>query len=285
MKKILVLIFLFAILENVYSQKIEAFSIFASNGKRVSVKTMFKNLEMANVILFGELHNNPISHWLQLELIQYFHTKNHNIILGAEMFEADNQEGLTAYLKNEIDRKAFDTIVRLWSNYKTDYAPLVEFAKEKNIYFIATNVPRKYASMVNRNGFEVLENLSEAEKKHIAPLPIDYDPELPGYKKMLNMIPGHSSPNLPKAQALKDATMAYFILMNYKPNYIFVHFNGSYHSDNYEGILWYLKRKNSDLKYTTISTVTQKDVSKLEEQYKAIADFIICVNENMTTTY
>lgn len=285
MKKFLVLICLFAFLENAYSQKIEAFSIFISTGKRVSVETMFKNLEKANIILFGELHNNSISHWLQLELIHYLYSKNHNLILGAEMFEADNQDGLTKYLKNEIDRKAFDTIVRLWPNYKTDYAPLVEFAKDKNIDFIATNVPRKYASMVNRNGFEVLENLSEFEKQHIAPLPIEYDPELPGYKKMLNMIPGHSSPNLPKAQALKDATMAYFILKNYKTNYIFVHFNGAYHSDNYEGILWYLKRKNPDLKYATISTVTQKDVSKLEEQYKGRADFIICVNENMTTTY
>ncbi|HOK38494.1 MAG TPA: ChaN family lipoprotein [Bacteroidales bacterium] len=285
MKKFLVLICLFTILENTYSQKIAAFSIYNSKGKKVSVKAMFKNLEKSEIILFGELHNNPISHWLQLELITHLYIKNHNLILGAEMFEADNQDGITAYLKNEIDRKTFDTIVRLWSNYKTDYAPLVEFAKDNNIDFVATNVPRKYASMVNRNGFEVLENLTEAEKKHIAPLPIDYDPELPGYKKMFNMIPGHNSPNLPKAQALKDATMAYFILKNYKTNYIFVHFNGAYHSDNYEGILWYLKRIKPNLKYATISTVTQKDVSKLEEQYKGRADFIICVNENMTTTY
>lgn len=285
MKKFFVLIYLFTLLENANSQKIEAFSIYDSKGKKVSVESMFKNLEKYEIILFGELHNNPISHWLQQELIRHLHTKNYNLIFGAEMFESDNQDGLTAYLKNEIDRKAFDTIVRLWSNYKTDYSPLVDFAKDKNIDFIATNVPRKYASMVNRNGFEVLENLNETEKKHIAPLPIDYDPELPGYKKMFNMIPGHNSPNLPKAQALKDATMAYFILKNYKTNYIFVHFNGAYHSDNYEGILWYLKRIKPNLKYATISTVTQKDVSKLEEQYKGRADFIICVNENMTTTY
>jgi hypothetical protein len=99
------------------------------------------------------------------------------------------------------------------------------------------------------------------------------------------MMPGHSGTNLPKAQALKDATMAHFILENYKQGSLFLHFNGAYHSDNYEGVLWYLKQARPTLKYATISTVSQKDISKLLAENRGKADFIICVDEDMTTTY
>lgn len=269
----------------VLGQKTIAYRIFTGKGKIVSADKMMKNLEKADIILFGEYHNNPISHWLEYEVSNYLSDK-YKIILGAEMFETDNQEFLTKYINGDIDRSAFDTLVRLWSNYNTDYAPLVKLAKLKKIDFIATNVPRRYAAMVNKNGFAILDSLPENEKAYIAPLPIEFDPELPGYKKMIGMMmPGHNFQNLPKAQALKDATMAWNIYKNYKQGYKFIHFNGAYHSDNYEGILWYLKKLNPNLKYITISTVSQTDVSKLKNENKNIADFIICVNKNMTTTY
>ena len=67
-----------------------------------------------------------------------------------------------------------------------------------------TNVPRRYANLVYREGFEGLENLSDEAKGYIAPLPLKYDPELPGYKKMLEMAShmgeGMNAANLPKAQ-------------------------------------------------------------------------------------
>ncbi|MEC7265477.1 MAG: ChaN family lipoprotein, partial [Bacteroidota bacterium] len=119
----------------------------------------------------------------------------------------------------------------------------------------------------------------------IAPLPIAFDAELPGYQNILKMMGDHGSPTLVMAQAIKDATMAYFILKNYKEGSLFLHYNGAYHSNDYEGILWYLKKDRPDLKYGTISTVTQDDVHKLEDENKGIADFIICVDSNMTTTY
>jgi glycine/D-amino acid oxidase-like deaminating enzyme len=71
----------------------------------------------------------------------------------------------------------------------------------------------------------------------------------------------------------------------YKPGSLFIHFNGSYHSDNYEGILWHLKNKKPELKYGTITTVSQKDVNSLLSENLGRADFIICMPENMTTTY
>ena len=127
---------------------------------------------------------------------------------------------LNNYLAGKIDEKALDTLARLWNNFKTDYKPLVDFAKDNKLKFIATNIPRKFASQVFKGGFEVLEELSDEEKNWIAPLPIAYDATLPGYVKMKEMMGGHGGDNLPKAQAIKDATMAYFILKNGESNNI-----------------------------------------------------------------
>ncbi|MFK7981309.1 MAG: ChaN family lipoprotein [Saprospiraceae bacterium] len=269
------------------AQNMRAYQLYTPKGKKVSYKKMLKKLQPADIILFGEIHNNPISHWLQLEVAQNL-TKSNDLIIGAEMFERDNQAALTQYMTNEIDRKALDSLVRLWNNYTTDYEPLVEFAKANYIPVIATNIPRKYARIVFKEGLEALEKLPTEEQKWIAPLPILFDIELPGYKNMLTMMGGdaaHSSLNFPKAQAIKDATMAFSILEYYKTGKTFLHLNGSYHSDNYEGILWYLQQSKPNLRYKTITTVSQKDIDALSKEHLGKADFIICVPENMTNTY
>jgi len=264
-----------------------AYQIYNVTGKKTTYQKMIKDIMSCEVVLFGELHNNPISHWLELQLTKdLFKEKKQDLILGAEMFEADMQETLDKYLKGQITEDELKTQIKLWPNYETDYRPLLEFARNTNLKFLATNAPRKYASLVMHQGFEKLNTLSDEEKKFLAPLPIEYDPELEQYKKMIEMdMAGLSSPNLPKAQALKDATMAHFIFSNAKDGKLFLHYNGSYHSDYFEGIMWYLKRKNADLKILTIATVEQSDISKLSPEYIMVADYIICVPDDMTKTY
>lgn len=278
------ILFCFVFCSFSFSQNKMPYQIFDKKGKVTSYNKLINASAQAEIVLFGEYHDNAIIHWLELELAKDLQEKK-KLILGAEMLEADNQTQLNQYLKGEINQKQLDSTARLWPNYKTDYKPLIDFAKEKNIPFIATNIPRKYASMVYKKGFESLEILGETEKSFIAPLPINYDANLSGYKKMLEEMEGHGGENLPKAQAIKDATMAYFIVKNLQKNSLFIHYNGTYHSDNYEGIYWYLKKNNPKAKIITIATVTQKDISKLELENKNKADFIIVVDEDVTKTY
>ncbi|MDE0535966.1 ChaN family lipoprotein [Tenacibaculum sp. L6] len=281
-KTTFLLLFLFVAL-NLVAQK-RAYKIYNAKGKKVSYNRMLKKLAKNDIVLFGELHNNPIAHWLQYEVTNDLH-KTRKLILGAEMFEADNQQPLSQYVNGSINSKQLDTLARLWSNYKTDYAPLVNFAKDQKLNFVASNIPRRYANLVYKKGFEAVDALSDTEKSWIAPLPIKFDSELPTYKKILTMMGDHGTPKLVMAQAIKDATMAHFILKNHLPNHLFLHYNGAYHSDYYEGILWYLKNENPNLNYATITTVLQKDINKLEKENLKKADFIICVDDNMTTTY
>ena len=192
------------------AQEIKAYQLYTKSGKKTSFKKLVKHSQEQDVVLFGELHNSAIAHWMQLELVKALHKKA-EIAIGAEMFEADNQDEINDYLSGNIDEKAFDTLARFWSNYKTDYRPIVEYAKKNELPFVASNIPRRYASLVYKKGFEALDSLSGEEKSWIAPLPIEYDPTLPGYQEMMKMMPGHANENFPKAQAIKDATMAYFM--------------------------------------------------------------------------
>ena len=284
MKKYLLFILLFVNTVIAFAQQKPAYVLYNAEGKKVSYKKMIKQLAQKDIVLFGEFHNNAISHWLELTVAKDLSQKR-NVTFGAEMFEADNQQALNNYLAGKLTAKELDSAARLWSNYKTDYAPIVNFAKEKNYAFIATSIPRRYASLVSKKGFEALDTIPALEKTWMAPLPMDYDANLPGYIKMIEMMGGHGGPNMPKAQATKDATMAYFILQNFKPGNLFIHYNGSFHSDNYDGINWYLKRKQPDLKYATITTVSQKNIKGLLAENKGKADYIICVDEDMTNTY
>lgn len=278
-----------------------AYVLYNKDGETTTYSAMLQKATQASVVLFGEIHNNPISHWLQLEITQdifkSLKNKPQTLVMGAEMFESDNQLLLDEYLKGYVDERNFKTEAKLWRNYDTDYRPLVEFAKSQSLPFIATNIPRRYASIVNHEGFEGLHKLSPEALTFIAPLPIKYDATLPGYSKMLEMahqMPGHqTAENFPKAQAIKDATMAHFINKNLSPNQIFIHFHGAFHSDYFDGIFWYLKQydKTLDILYDktldilTISTVEQEDISSLEDEHIGKADFIICVPTTMTKTY
>ncbi len=287
MKKVLLLLFVTVLLTSMDSKK-EAYILYSADGKTSSFKKLLKEAADADVVLFGELHDNPINHWLQLELSkELYREKSGRIILGAEMFETDNALIISEYLSGKIPDRNFEAEARLWPNYKTDYKPLLKFAKDSSIAFIVTNIPRRYAALVNKQGFEGLETLSDEAKQYIAPLPVKYDPELTGYKSMLEMMQGsgHANDNLPKAQAIKDATMAHFIVKNRKPGYTFIHFHGTYHSDDYQGIMWYLKQADERLKIVTISSVEQDTISELSNDYKNKADFILVTPSAMTKTH
>ena len=110
-----------------------------------------------------------------------------------------------------------------------------------------------------------------------------FDSTIACYKEMVNM--EHGGIKMAQAQAIKDATMAYFIQKYTNPTTHFLHFNGSYHSNNREGIIYYLKQKVADEMIGTITTITQEDISELDSDNKGLADFIICVKTTVTTTH
>ena len=269
----------------VQAQTLPTYKIYNKSGKAVNYGKMMKSVAKAELIFIGELHNNPVSHWLEIKVIKSI-DKNSDITIGMEMFETDTQESLDQFMVGTLKEEIFAKEARIWSNYETDYASIIEYAKVKKIKVVASNCPKQYANMVYKQGFEVVESLVDEERRWMAPLPIPYDANLPGYKAMLEMMPaGHGGENFPKAQAIKDATMANSIVVNWPASGKFVHINGSYHSNDFEGILWYINEYRPATKMVTISTVVQSNVDVLESEHFGSADFIVVIDEDITTSY
>ena len=263
------------------------YKFYDKNGNEVTFEVMARAATEHEVILFGELHNNSLGHWLQLQLLKQLSGKQQDLVLGGEFFEADDQLNIDEWFGGKIIEKNFEAEAKLWNNYIPDYRPMMRFSLENNIPFVATNIPRKYAAAVSREGMDVLKDFSEEAKQYMAPLPIEVDKELPGYAAMAEMMHGSgmSPDNMIEAQASKDATMAHFILQGLADKKRFLHINGAYHSNNYEGIVWYLDHYAPGTKIMTITTVEQEDIQSLNEEFFNKADFILLLPDDSPKSY
>jgi uncharacterized iron-regulated protein len=260
--------------------------LYDRTGVETSYGAMLDHLATSDVVLFGELHINPIVHWLQFEVtIDLFTRERQRLIVGAEMFEADDQIIIDEYMAGTIGHDAVTAEAKIWDNYETDYRPIVEFVHDHGIPFIGTNIPRRYARLVARGGLGELEKLSDQAKQWIAPLPIPLDLESPTYHDLLDLGKAHSmdAENFLAAQAIKDATMAHFILKNRPPKKLFLHLNGEYHSRRYGGIFWYLRQTQPDLAIVTITSVEGRTLDFLDD-YKDVADYTLVIPQSMTKT-
>jgi uncharacterized iron-regulated protein len=262
-------------------QSKQSYTFFTKKGKETSYKKFLQEVSRADIILFGELHDNEVAHQIQYNLLKdLYRLKGKNVAIGAEMFEADDQIKIDELTGGVITMSAFEHETKLWNNFE-DYKPLLEFAAEKDLRFVASNIPRRYANLVARKGLSALDSLSGEALKFVAPLPLDITLSLPGYEALKSdYMHAHGGMiYMAEAQAVKDATMAHFILKNFTKGKTFLHINGAYHSDNYEGIYWMLKKKNPELNIVTVSTVVLKENDKPSDKLLAKADFLLAVRE------
>ncbi|TVR86917.1 MAG: iron-regulated protein [Saprospirales bacterium] len=292
MNRILLISMLMPLIAMVFSDKIEAqelkaYQLFEGDGNKTDFGQMVERIKEADVVFFGEFHNNPICHWLQREILEILHSEHQdNLVIGAEFFEAHDQLILDEYFSGHISENNFNNEARFWGNYETDYKPLVEYARHNGLPFIATNVPRRYANVIFRMGFEGIDSLPVQDgRRYMAPLPIEVDMELRTYQMMLEMAHGEGANKFVYAQAIKDATMAHFIHENMDETTRFYHINGAFHTNYKEGIIWYLERLNPNLDIVNISSVMAPDAKKWDDEHEGIGDFVLSINQKMTTTH
>ncbi len=289
MRNPLIIILLFSF-SSLFAQVGKPYQFYNKKGKSLHFEKVAEELANYDIVLFGEHHNNSINHWLQLQLTQSLYAKKkQNLVLGAEMFERDNQSQLNDYLSGKLDEKILKDSMRLWNNFNTDYKPLVDFAKTNKLSFIATNIPRRYASIVAKKGLDSLNTVTEKEKNWMMKLPVEVTLDTPGYPEMMEMMGDHAGPNAMNfvaAQAVKDATMAESILKHWKQGQLLLHYHGDYHSKQYGGIYWYLKKANPNLKIAVISVFeSEDDQLPIPKQEYFPTEFNLVFPADMTKTY
>jgi uncharacterized iron-regulated protein len=256
----------------------------------VHVDNIVADLANANVLFFGEEHNDSACHYMEHIIFEALHKQYVNdLALSLEMFETDNQTALNDYLAGFIPEDRFSKDVRLWSNYK-DYRPMIEYAKQNNINVIAANPPRRYVSMVSRKGMSSLDRLSKESKMFVPPLPYD---TLTGryrekFMETMKGSPGGGSPNIYYSQSLWDAGMSYSIyrfLKKHKHQKVF-HCVGRFHCDEKLGTLAQLQKRKPGLKILNISSFSDASFSNPDwEKFSNLGDYIILTDPGLKKTF
>jgi uncharacterized iron-regulated protein len=285
-KHLLLIITTFFTIHLTAQEELKAYQ-FYQDSTPISFQKAVDAMAEADVVLFGEFHDHAMVHWLQLKTTQRL-MESGNLIMGAEFFETDDQLLLNELITGFTPMKKFTAEAKLWPNFETDYQPILQLAVDSQITFVATNIPRRYASFVARNGIDTLELFSESAKSLMPPLPMPFSMETPGYRAVYDMMGGGHGmepENFVKAQALKDYTMAYNIGENAKKKSLFLHFNGDFHSADYGGIYWYLNELYPKLEVISIKVVQTVDQARVAKDELVGGDIILVVPEDFTRTH
>jgi len=261
-----------------------------SQQKVVSTDDIISNMDKADVLFFGEEHNDSTCHVLESLLFQKLAGKYPGkSALSMEMFETDCQNVLNEYLAGLIREKNFTTEGRAWKNYK-DYRPMIEFAKAGNIPVVAANAPNRYVNMVNRMGLGSLDKLDNTGKAWLPPLPIDTASGA-YYDKFLQIMGGHNAMGgmqMYQAQNVWDATMGWSIARFLKKHHDYKVFqvNGGFHSEEKLGAAAQLKKYYSKVKIVNIACFSDDAYDNPDwSKYSKDNDYIILTDPKLPKTY
>jgi uncharacterized iron-regulated protein len=269
----------------------ERFRVFDGRGNASSLSEVIRTAENADVVFFGEQHDDAVGHAIQAEafrrLVDAYSAKR-PVVLSLEMFERDVQTVVDEYLASLITEQHFLASSRPWGNYKTDYRPLVELAKEKRLSVIAANAPRRYVNMVSRGGRSTLNGLSKEAKKWIAPLP--YAEPSVEYAQKFKALMGPSAEarmgidNILASQSLWDATMAYWVAETLKKNKggLIVHLNGGFHTENRLGTVEHLLRYRGKTRVIVVTMKLESDFRKFDQtKHTDLGDFVVLTDASV----
>lgn len=251
----------------------------AQSGKNLTAAQLASKLQKYDVVFFGEYHDQSEIHQYELELLKaMYKAKGEKLALSMEMFEADNQSKLNNFLADTLSEENFLAASRPWPNYGTDYAPLVNFAKEKKMPVIAANVPRFLAAHVAKNNAST-EGV-EAQYQQWLPKHT-YAPEGAYKDKFYAQMSSPAAPmKMPPqrlaavyaAQCLKDDKMAESIaaFADAHQNMQILHINGCFHSDAHLGTAQKLEALRPELKVAVITPLERKQKGE-----KPAGDFVV----------
>jgi uncharacterized iron-regulated protein len=263
---------------------------YDGQGNPVTLDAIVKAMAANDAVFLGEQHDDPVAHAIEAELFRRAvgtYSPQRKVGLSMEMFERDVQVVVDEYLSGLVSEQHFLLSSRPWPNYKTDYRPLVELAKEKKLDVIAANAPRRYVNMVSRNGRDSLNALSKQAKEWIAPLPYS-EPSMAYRDKFYALMGGNNSgpapmspispANLIYSQSLWDATMGNSVAnyLNKNKGALVLQLNGGFHTESRLGTIEQLMRYRPKTKAIVVTMQSEDDVAKFDPaEHKGLGDFVI----------
>jgi uncharacterized iron-regulated protein len=253
-------------------------------------ETMLADLGRADVVFVGEQHDDPNTHRLELALLEGLARRKAALVVALEMFERDAQPALDEYTAGKSTEEQFLGASRPWPRYKTDYRPAVEFARAQHIPLVASNVPRRIAADVAKNGLRVLDDLGG--DRRLAAADVRCPTSGRYYERFADLMKDHpSSGSTPPAaareknerfylaQCLKDETMGESVASAVQSagRSTAVHINGAFHSDFGQGTVERARRRLPGRRLVVISIVPvpDLDVVRPDKPDRKRADYLV----------
>jgi uncharacterized iron-regulated protein len=273
-----------------------AHRVYDTRHKRFTdFESLLADAATADVLFLGEQHDDPVTHSLETAAVAGLTRRRGNIVLALEMFERDVQPSLDAYLAGRLSEPDFLAASRPWPRYRTDYRPTVEFAKAYHWPVIASNIPRRFASLVSRHGLAAISDSLSATERPLAARAFDcpHDNYFDRFVKTMGDMSAHDPDakaqteaekhaaleRIYQAQCVKDETMGESIAIAYAaapPRALVVHINGSFHSDYRWGTAERAQRQLRGKRIVVVSFVPVADLDNADGRaQKNIGDYVV----------
>jgi uncharacterized iron-regulated protein len=274
------------------SNRLDAIINYASadrNCKNADVVTtpleVLPKLAQANVVYLGETHDRPEDGKLQLDIIQELQRRNAKVAIAMEMFQLPYQGAIDRYLADKlseqelVEQTEYD---KRWGYPWEYYAPILRFAKAKQLPVLALNTPSEITRQVAKEG---LESLTPQQRKIIPPAS-EIRTDNAEYRQMLAKIfqqhqhggQGNSRgfDRFFLAQVLWDETMAAEIAQFVKtnPQYQIVVLAGKGHIIYDYGIPSRVARRMQNRQFLQFSVLLSPAKDSATDSKKPIADYV-----------
>lgn len=268
--------------------------VFDSKANRWSTfEAMSAKLSAADIVFFGEQHDDPDTHAAELATLAAIGGRRANTLLSLEMFERDVQRTLNRYLAGELPESVFVATSRPWDRYTSDYRGMVELARARGWPVVAANIPRRIASAISRRGLVVLDTMAEGERAFAArEHRCGRDAY---YARFAETMGGHSAGGGPasaadsaamramtdrfyEAQCAKDEAMAESIANAYSragADALLLHVNGSFHSDFGYGTADRVRRRLPRARIALVTAIPSATMREPTREERSRADWLV----------
>jgi uncharacterized iron-regulated protein len=166
-------------------------TVTTTTGETLVLDQVWEKLAQAQVVYLGETHDSKADHAAQLAIIQALHQRNPQLVIGMEMFQRPYQKAIEDYLADRITEAELLKRTEYQKRWGFDwemYAPIVRFAKEKQLPIVALNTPAEVTRKTSRQG---LQSLNLNDKRFIPPISeiqTGVKTSAAGYRQMLQEV-------------------------------------------------------------------------------------------------
>ena len=185
-----------------------------SDREVVPLERMIRDVQVAPVVIIGEVHDVEEHHDVQLDVIKALHREGVPLAIGLEMFMAKSQRELDHWVAGRLDVGTFRQIFREnWKETWGLYSDIFLYARDHHIPMVGLNIPKETMRKVYNGGFA---SLGEKEREGL-PLDVACDAEDPYTGMIQKAYTGHIRDSAPfvwfcEAQMLWNKGMAVNII-------------------------------------------------------------------------